>query len=133
MGSLFPHLQIWRRCGDASTYFLAGDTELEPDGDELVCETDCIYSGNPDPALEFQAGDVLGIFQPSEGSCVGVYYDTSAGPTNYFYEIGDTDEPPLVQDQEDCLIVAADGMENGLPLLSVEISKLYSQKEFLHF
>ena len=104
--NLFPHLQVWRSCGSGSTYYLVGDTKLAPDSDEDDCddddadgadgddgddgidydECDCIFSGTPNPALEFQAEDILGIFQPpKKRSRVGVlYYKKSAGPTNYY-------------------------------------------------
>ena len=120
----FPHLQVWRSCGDSSTYFLAGDTELlVPDSDS---GEDLVFTGTADPVLEFQAGDILGLFQPrNTRSRVGVYYDTSAGPTNYYNDIGDGDVPPLI---DGFAIATANGFENGLPLLAVEISKLYSQK-----
>ena len=125
MHNFFPHLQLWRSIVDGCSYTLVGDTQLfVPDSGELVTQTDYVFSGTPAPAVGFQAGDILGLFQPRESrSRVRVYYDTSTGPTNYYNDIGNADEPPSIQDQEDFLIITADGMENGLPLLAIEISK----------
>ena len=95
------------------------------DSPELVTETDYVFSGTPAPAVGFQTGDILGIYQPRDShSRVRVYYDTSSSLPNYYNNIGDVDEPPLIQDQEDFVIVTANGFENGLPLLAIEISKL---------
>ena len=125
--NFFPHLQLWRNCGDSSTYFLVGDTELMvPDSAGFNSGANFVFTGTADPVLEFQAGDILGLFQPRESrSRVRVYYDTGAGPTNYYNDIGNAEVPPLI---DGFAIVIADGMENALPLLAVEISKLYSQK-----
>ena len=128
MHNVFPHLQLWRSV-DGCRYTLIGDTELSvPDSPELMTQTDYVFSGTPAPAVGFQTRDILGLYQPREQrSRVRVYYDTSTGPLNYYNDIGNAIAPP---DQEDFLIITADGMENGLPLLAVEISKLYSLKGF---
>ena len=123
MHNFFPHLQIWRNasiCG-ANTYILAGDTELfVPDSAGLVTQNDYVFTGTADPVLKFQAGDILGLFQPRESrSRVRVYYDTSAGPTNYYNDIGNAEEPPLTS----FVITNADGMEDHLPLVTIEIGK----------
>ena len=122
----FPHLQLWRNVVDDCNYTLIGDTQLFlPASGQLSSGRDYIFSGTPDPAVGFQTGDILGIYQPrASNSRVGVYYDTSTGPTNYYNDIGNADEPPPIQDQEEFVIVTASGFENGLPLLAVEISKI---------
>ena len=124
----FPHLQIWRNCGDGSIYFLAGDTQLfVPDSAGFDDGDDFVFTGTADPVLEFQAGDILGLFQPRKSrSRVRVYYDTSAGPTNYYIDTDNENQPSLTG----FVIAIANGMENGFPLVAVEISKLHSQKGF---
>ena len=120
----FPHLQIWRSVVEGCSYDLIGDTELFVSGGEERPRDDYIFSGTPDPAVGFQKGDILGIYQPRESRArVRVYYDTSTGPSNYYNDIGDVDEPPMIPDQEDFGIVTAEGVENSLPLLAIQIGK----------
>ena len=115
----FPHLQVWRSINNCGTNILIGDTELfVPDSAGLVSQTDYVFTGTADPVLEFQAGDILGLFQPRESrSRVRVYYDTSAGPTNYY--IADTSNQPKLTS----FIIANAGMEDQLPLVTIEIGK----------
>ena len=116
----FPHLQVWRNCGDDSTYFLAGDTELSVDGAGLVSQTDYVFTGTADPVLEFQAGDILGLFQPRNSrSRVRLYYDTSAGPTNHYIDTDNDNEPSLTS----FVIANAGGSADHLPLVTVGIGK----------
>ena len=117
----FPHLQIWRSNGDGFTYILVGDTELfVPGGDERP-NGNYIFSGTPDPPLQFEAGDILGIFQPrASRSRVRLYYEASTGPVNYYINTDNANEPQLTV----FATTDADEMENRLPLLSVEIGML---------
>ena len=110
---------------EGCSYDLIGDTELFVSGGAERPRDDYIFSGTPDPAVGFQKGDILGIYQPREFRArVRVYYDTSTGPSNYYNDIGNDDVPPMVPDQDDFEIVTADGIENGLPLLAIQIGKL---------
>ena len=85
-------------------------------------EGDYIFTGTLVPPLKFQAGDVLGMFQPPESkSRVGVYYE-STGPPNYYIETGSAHQPPLAS-------IIATGLssnkrQNGLPLVSVTVGKV---------
>ena len=93
-------------------------------GDERPRD-DYIFNGTPVPAVGFQKGDILGIYQPRESRArVRVYYDTSTGPSNYYNDIGNVDVPPMVPDQDDFGIATAEGVENSLPLLAIQIGKL---------
>ena len=122
--NLFPQLQVWRSTEDGCSYALIGDTKLFVPGGNERPRGGYIFSGTPDPAVEFQTGDILGIFQPRESkSRVRVYYDTSTGPTNYYNDIGDANQPPQIRNQEHFVITSADGWDMSLPLLSVEICK----------
>jgi len=116
----FPHLQIWRSCA-ANTFVLVGDVELFVAGGEERPDGDYVFSGTPDPPLEFEAGDILGMFQPrGSRSRVGVYYDTIAGPTNYYIDAGNADQPSLPS----FTTTSADGTEDSLPLVTIEIGKI---------
>ena len=117
----FPHLQIWRSCGGSFTYFLVGDTELFVAGGDERPRDDYVFSGTPDPPLEFEAGDILGIFQPRESrSRVRVYHEASTGPSSYYIDTDNANEPPLIR----FMTTDANDMDNRLPLLTVEIGML---------
>ena len=117
----FPHLQIWRSTSCATnTFVLVGDVELFVAGGDERPRDDYVFSGTPDPPLEFEAGDILGLFQPRESrSRVRVYYDTSAGPTNYYIDTGNDNQPSL----SSFITTSADGTEDSLPLVTIEIGK----------
>ena len=114
----FPHLQIWRNTLPDS-YTLVGSTVLSATAENL----NKTYEFIPSPALEFQAGDVLGIFQPSEeDSRLFVYYERNFGPTNYFIDTRQAQQPPNTSFST----AFADGAATNFPLVSVEISKLHT-------
>ena len=115
----FPHLQIWRSTSCATnTFVLVGDVELFVAGERQ--RGNYVFSGTPDPPLEFEAGDILGIFQPRESrSRVRVYYDTSAGPTNYYIDTDNAEQPSMAG----FTTTSADDTENSLPLVTIEIGK----------
>ena len=125
----FPHLQIWRSASCANNAFvLVGDVELFVAGGEERPRDDYVFSGNPDPPLEFEAGDILGIFQPRNSrSRVGVYYDTSAGTTNYYIDTRNANQPPV----PGIITTSADGTEDSLPLVTIEIGKFQDIKLFV--
>ena len=109
---------------EGCSYDLIGDTQLFVSGGEERPRDDYIFSGTPDPAVGFQKGDILGMYQPRESRArVRVYYDTSTGPSNYYNDIGNVDVPPLIPAQDDFGIATAEGVENGLPLLAIQIGK----------
>ena len=121
----FPELQIWRDSGN-DTYTKVGNT---PPGDATFVQTndnDNVYEYTPDPPLEFKAGDILGVFQPSSGlSRLRVLYDESSGPLNFFAFVDpDVTEPPF----ETFTLTQSDvSATSALPLVSVEIGKSRKQ------
>ena len=44
---------------------------------------DNVYEHIPDPPLEFQEGDILGVYQRGGGRRMRVYYQETTGPENY--------------------------------------------------
>ena len=93
-----------------------------PDSAGLVNQTDYVFTGTANPVLKFQAGDILGLFQPPEGSSrVRVYYDTSAGPTNYYIGLADGITQPSLTGF--AITADADGSADHLPLVTVGIGK----------
>jgi len=90
--SLYPDLQIWRSSGD-NMFTKIGNTTLRVEGGS---DTVTYYEYNLTTPLNFQAGDVLGIFQPDKGkNRLRMNFQSSVGPRNY-YETLDNDivEPP---------------------------------------
>ena len=111
----FPDLQLWRETGNR-TYTKVGNTTLRV-GTE---STNGVYEYPVDPPLEFQAGDILGIFQPHrDESRIWVNYERGNGPPNYFLLTGDEEEPPL----KEFTITADTRILNDTPLIAVETSK----------
>ena len=74
---LFPELQIWRNTG-GSNYTKANFSILSsstPDSNNIV-------EYNLSTPLEFQEGDILGVYQPQDSALV-VYYQERDGPVNF--------------------------------------------------
>ena len=59
-GNLFPELQIWRPTGHDGVYTKVGYTTIN-----TVRESSRFYEYSLSSPLEFQAGDVLGYYQPN--------------------------------------------------------------------
>ena len=105
-------LQIWRRQGSSNRYdrtTFRNITALNTTDDLNVYE--CI----PNPPLEFQVNDFLGLYQPLISDTeVEVYYQTTDGPQNFvrFYQ----DSPLPTQSTSE------GGGYNDLPLVAVEVN-----------
>ena len=74
-------VQIWRRnIGSENNYTKVGYSILnatDPDNDN-------VYEHIPDPPLEFQEGDILGVYQRPAGlNGTAIFYHTTTGPANY--------------------------------------------------
>ena len=49
-----------------------------------ITDNNNVYAYFPNPPLEVQEGDILGVFQPTENeSPLAIYYQDSSGPFNY--------------------------------------------------
>ena len=114
----YPYLLIWRSAG-GDRYTLEDRTELfvSDDGRRNGFYT---FNGTTDPPVQFQAGDVLGIFQPPENkSIIGLYFEIRTGPTNYCVGTGDNISPPL----DNLAITDGNVMtDTDLPVIVVQIS-----------
>ena len=73
-------VQIWRRNnGSENDYTKVGYSILnatDPDNDN-------VYEYIPDPPLEFQEGDILGVYQQRGEGRMRVFYQDTTGPANY--------------------------------------------------
>lgn len=80
--------------------------------------TSMIYEFVPSSRLQFQQGDILGVFNPDKPR-LGIYYvDGGIGPANYHTGTGSS--PP----NGPFTIVRNTNSQNDLPLIAVETSKL---------
>ena len=103
-------LQIWRRSG--SDYTKVGSTQLTAQssiGDSNV------YEYIPSPPLEFQEGDILGVYQRDNSSIVP-YYQESTGPINLRINGSVKTVPDNVN-----LTSLLQASEHDYPLVTVEI------------
>ena len=78
--TLGGEVQIWRRNnGSENDYTKVGYSIL----DAIDPVDDNVYEHIPDPPLEFQEGDILGVYQRGGGGRMRVYYQETTGPENY--------------------------------------------------
>ena len=84
-GNVGAELQIWRRSNvEQNTYTLIGSSVLPVS----ISGFANVYNYTPNPPLEFQGGDILGVYQRGGGGGGGrvrVYYQETTGPANYRY------------------------------------------------
>ena len=75
----FPQLEIWRiQSAGSNVYNRVGFTLVE----ETIENDNETYEFVPSPPLQFQPGDILGIFNPDKPR-LGIYYVDTIGPPNY--------------------------------------------------
>ena len=82
--NLYPEVQIWRkRSGSSTNYDRQGRQEIRLAGGDF--SPDGVLQYNLNPALSFQNGDVLGVWQPaSSSSVVRIFRDSqTGGPLSY--------------------------------------------------
>ena len=106
-------LQIWRRSNvGQNNYTLVGSSVLSVSSNSFVG----VYNYTPSTPLEFQEGDILGVYQHSGSARVKVYYQETTGPANYRHSVNTN--PPL-----DIEVLTEPSLINqyDYPLVSVEI------------
>ena len=80
-GNLFPELQIWRPTGDDGVYTKVGYTTIN-----TAREISEFYEYSLSFPLEFQAGDVLGYYQPNfDGSQLRLLLEDDGRDTQLIY------------------------------------------------
>ena len=108
----YLQLQIWRqRQGSHNKYHRTNFSDITTlnTTDDLN-----VYEYIPNPPLQFQADDILGLYQPHRNNTqVVVYYQREGGPRNFvrFYQ----DSPVTSQS------TTKGGVYNDLPLVAVEV------------
>ena len=106
-------LQIWRRSNvGQNNYTLVGSSVLSVSSNSFVG----VYNYTPSTPLEFQEGDILGVYQRSGSARVKVYYQETTGPANYRHSVNT--DPPL-----NIKVLTEPSLINqyDYPLVSVEI------------
>ena len=113
--SFFPQLQIWRRSPGTDMYTLVDSTPTMG----ATENTSEIYEFVPSSRLQFQQGDILGVFNPDKPR-LGIYYVEGIGPANYHTGTGGSpsNSPFTINSDTDS--------QSDLPLIAVETSKLLS-------
>ena len=111
----FPQLEIWRiQSAGSNVYDRVGSTR--PGG---AVENDSeIYEFVPSPPLQFEPGDILGIFNPRRPR-LGVYYVDTIGPPNY-HTTGEETSPSTAS----FTITGDTDSQNDMPLITVDTSEL---------
>ena len=72
-------VQIWRNNGSENDYTKVGYSILNA----TDSDNDNVYEHIPDPPLEFQEGDILGVYQRPGPNGTAIFYHTTTGPANY--------------------------------------------------
>ena len=108
-------VQIWRRnTGSNNDYTKVGFSILQatdPDNDH-------VYEYIPDPPLEFQEGDILGVYQ--QRGDMRVFYQDTTGPANYRHP-GNVDVvPPAPATLNGATLVVS---QYDYPLVTIEIGE----------
>ena len=111
-----PELQIWRKkseANDKETIFqkINFSTPKKESGND---SENVVIDFNVSALLEFQAGDVFGLYQPSGGE-IAVYYQKDYGPVNYV-------SSNLVPPAPTRFSPVASNIDYDYPLVTVEIS-----------
>jgi len=104
-------LQIWRQRSPTSNTF---DRTNFSDLTDLNTTDDLnVYEYTPNPPLQFQANDLLGLFQPrSTDTQAVVYYQVGGGPRNFARSS---------QDLPSSTYFTGGGVDNDVPLVAVEV------------
>ena len=115
--ALGGEVQIWRRnSGSENNYTKVGYSILnaaDPDNDN-------VYEHIPDPPLEFQEGDILGVYQRGGSDRMRVYYQETTGPENYRNPDTFNIDPPAPDALTGATLVVS---QYDYPLVTVEICK----------
>ena len=119
-GSIGAEIQIWRKnAGSDNDYTKVGFSVL----DTTDPDNDNVYEYIPNPPLEFQEGDILGVYQQSGGNRMSVYYQETTGPANYRLPGNINTQPPVSDSLLGATLVPD---EYDYPLVTVEIISKYA-------
>ena len=116
--NLGAELQIWRRSnGGQNSYTKIGFSVIPTS----VSDNNHVYEYIPNPPLEFQEGDILGVYQRNGENRTGVYYQETTGPRNYRPPSNSNDVDPPAPDT--LITVTLVSSQYDYPLVTVEIGE----------
>ena len=110
----FPQLQIWRRSQDTNNMYTLVDSTPTMGATENTSE---IYEFVPSSRLQFQQGDILGVFNLDKPR-LGIYYVDRIGPANYYIGAGSSPSNSPFTINSNTMF------QSDLPLIAVETSEL---------
>ena len=110
-------VQIWRRNIGSENDYTKVDSSVLP---ATNSNNDNVYEHIPDPPLEFQEGDILGVYQRGGGRRMRVYYQETTGPENYRRPGSLNINPPAPDALTGATLVVS---QYDYPLVTVEICK----------
>ena len=106
----YPQLQIWRRQGSSNRTTFNDITALNATDD-----LNNVYEYIPNPPLEFQANDFLGLYHPRICDTeVEVYYQSGGGPRNFARSNRNS---PVTSG-----FTTGGGVDNNIPLVTVKVN-----------
>ena len=111
-GSRYPQLHVWRPNGQTNTFTRHKRNKLDADSPNPLTN---IYEAYRDPPLAFQAGDVLGVYNPTVPR-LSLRYQSKGGPINYFI-----DGAVLPSEEFDLDAVLVQESRNDYPLVAVDV------------
>lgn len=115
-GGNLPELQIWRLVGPQ--FIKVGATSFTPN----ATSNTNVHAMYPSPPVEFQAGDVFGIFTPFDlNSSLTVLFQRFNGPANRLMITLNPPAPTVLPNN--CIPEFYHG-ENNYPLVSVEVQTM---------
>ena len=110
-------LQIWRKSNvGENNYTKVGFSVLQA----TDSDNDHVYEYIPNPPLEFQEGDILGVYQRGGVNRMRVYYQETTGPLNYRRPGNLNMNPPAPNILTGATLVSN---QNDYPLVTVEIGE----------
>ena len=124
---LYPDLQVWRcsvlvdkdavDCDRVGNRTISGAVQVEGHPN--------VYQYTPDPPLEFESGDVFGLYQPdSLTSQLEVSFEDTS-PGGITIRVEDLSSPLTnINDMDNSLDIKDGGGDNDFPLITVETSKV---------
>ena len=112
----FPELQLWRTT-DGTNYFKANFSLISTVLN--ITSNANVYEYNLESPLEFQEGDVFGLYKPKEGdSAINVFLQDNSGPYAFGQRSGANSALSEV------MVVSTTPLdENVFPMVSVVVSK----------
>ena len=113
-GTVQPELQIWRQTG-LDTYTKIGFSSVTAN----ATASPNVHEYYPNTTLQFQQGDVLGVYYPDEiHSNIEIYGQRGSGPHNYYKYLYYIDNAPSSLE-----ISSLDISGNDFPLVSAVVSE----------